>query len=128
MTEELQSIRTALIITLSVLLVLVLWRRFKRSVVARDLPKPLHAELVAVQVEYHPARLRVVIGVPHPQAIHTALLDASHARLHHWAEMALQPGDSTVELVLPPIADGDYYLEMSTATQRTVRRFRLQQR
>lgn len=127
MWTELDNIRTALIITLSVLLVLVVWRRFKRNVVAKDMPAPLHAELIAVQVEYHPARLRVVIAVPRDETIHTALLDASHVHLHHWADMPLRRGDSTVDLVLPPLDDGDYHMEMRTTTQRTVRRFRLQQ-
>ncbi len=127
MGAELDNIRLALIISLSILLVLVLWRRFKGRVVASDMPVPLYAELVAVEVEYHPARLRVVIAVPHAQTIHTSLLDTSHARRHDWADMALQRGDSTVNLVLPSLADGDYYLEMRTSTQRTVRRFRLQQ-
>jgi len=128
MWSELGNIRTALIISLSILLVLVLWRRFKRRVVASEMPVPLYAELIAVQVEYHPARLRVVIAVPRDQIVHTTLLDGSHAHLHTWDELRLQRGDSTLHLTLPSLADGDYHLEMRTATQRTVRRFRLQQR
>jgi uncharacterized membrane protein YhiD involved in acid resistance len=127
MPSELNTIRTALIITLSVLLVLVALRRYRRWVMRRDMPAPLHAELIELHVEYHPARLRVVIAVPRDQVIHTALLDADHVHVHHWADMPLERGDSTVDLTLPTLDDGYYHLEMRTATQRTVRRFRLQQ-
>lgn len=123
---EMNDLRTALIITLSILLVAVAWRRFKRKVVAKDLPVPTHAELIALQVEYHPARLRVAIAVPNQQTVHTTLLDAGHAHLHDWDDMRLERGESTVHLPMPQVPDGTYHLEMRTATQRTVRHFRLQ--
>lgn len=127
MEMDIQNIRTALIVTLSVLLVVVLWRRLKRSVLAKDMPAPLHAELINLQVQYHPARLHVVLKVPSNQIIRTNLLDATHNPLHSWADLNMKPGESTVELALPISADGKYHLEMCTETQRTVRQFRLQQ-
>lgn len=127
MDGDIQNLRTALIITLSILVVLVAWRRFKRKVVANDMPAPSHAELLALEVEYHPARLRVVLSVPKDETIHTSLLDAHHEPLHTWADMRMERGETAVQLALPVAADGLYHLEMRTATQRTVRQFRLKQ-
>ncbi|HQX29394.1 MAG: hypothetical protein IPI00_05095 [Flavobacteriales bacterium] len=127
MYMDIQNIRTALIVTLSVLLVVVLWRRFKRGVLAKDMPAPLHAELINLQVQYHPARLHVVVKVPSNQTIRTNLLDGAHNPLHAWADVDMKPGESTIELALPAAADGQYHLEMCTDTQRTVRQFRLLQ-
>ncbi|MBK7296097.1 MAG: hypothetical protein IPI91_05270 [Flavobacteriales bacterium] len=126
MYMDIQNIRTALIVTLSVLLVVVLWRRFKRGVLAKDMPAPLHAESINLQVQYHPARLHVVVKVPSNQTIRTNLLDGAHNPLHAWADVDMKPGESTIELALPA-ADGQYHLEMCTDTQRTVRQFRLLQ-
>jgi hypothetical protein len=47
--------------------------------------------------------------------------------LHTWDEQHLASGAHTVERWLPVMTDGPYFLEMYTATQRTVRQFRLQQ-
>ena len=119
------NLRTALIITLSILLVAVLWRRFKRKVVATEMPAPLHAELIALEVEYHPARLHVVIHVPGEQVIRTRLLGAVHNALHEWEQSKVGQGEVKLQLLMPEVQDGTYHLEMSTATQRTVRQFRL---
>jgi len=127
MTMDIENIRTALVVTLSILLVAVLWRRFKRGVLARDMPAPLHAELINLQVQYHPARLHVVVKVPSNQTIRTNLLNGSHDLVHSWANLDMKRGESTFELALPMAADGKYHLEMCTDTQRTVRQFRLLQ-
>lgn len=125
--KDLLNVRTALLITLSVLLVAILWRRFRQRVLANDMPAALHAELLGVELAYHPARLHVHLKVPGPQEIRTALLDAEHRVLHHWPHDVLPEGSHRVERDLPLLADGVYHLEISTTTQRTVRQFRLQQ-
>lgn len=125
--NDLLTLRTALLITLSILLVAVLWRRFKRRVVANDMPAPMHAELVGLDVAYHPARLLVVLQVPSDQQIGTSVLDGAHAKTHEWDARPLKKGKHTLEQPLPTLPDGLYFLEMTTATQRTVRQFRLQQ-
>jgi len=122
-----QVVRTALIITLSILLAFLLFRRFRRAVQRKDVPVPSHAELLSVELAYHPARLRVLLSVPGQQPVRTALLDAEHHVLHQWEEDGLEKGRHMVERELPPLADGRYYLEMRTATQRTVRQFILRQ-
>ncbi len=126
-SPELLTLRTALLITLSILLVAVLWRRFKRTVMANDMPAPMHVELVRLEVAYHPPRLHVVLSVPSEQHIATGLLDHGHTHIHGWQDKKLAPGVHTLELPLPTIVDGAYFLDLTTATQRTVRQFRLQQ-
>lgn len=123
---DLLNLRTALLITLSILLVVVLWRRFRSHVLANDVPALLHAELVRLEVAYHPPRLHVVLNVPNEQSLTTGLLDHEHRPIHAWQSKKLAPGMHTMELALPFLADGAYFLEMTTATQRTVRQFRLQ--
>lgn len=65
--------------------------------------------------------------VPGEQIIQTRLLDHAHEPLHTWVEEPVQRGEHTLERALPPLTDGVYFLEMATATQRTLRQFRLQQ-
>lgn len=125
--KDLLNVRTALLITLSVLVVVILWRRFRQRVVANDMPAPLHAELLGIELAYHPARLHVHLKMPSQQEIRTALLDAEHRAMHHWPQETLKAGEHRTERALPTLPDGLYHLEMSTATQRTVRQFRLQQ-
>ncbi len=123
---DLVTLRTALLITLSILLVVILYRRFRQRVMLRDLPVVSHAELVALNVAYHPARLRVLVKVPTKQELRMHVLSLEHERVHTWPSSTQGPGEVQVELVLPELPDGTYNLEMSTSTQRTVRQFRLQ--
>jgi len=125
--SDLLTLRTALLITLSILLVALLWRRFKRNVVANDMPAPLHAELLALDVAYHPSRLIVVLQMPSEQTIGTSLLNSQHTLVDSWDERTFKQGRQVFEQPLPDLVDGAYFLELSTATQRTVRQFRLQQ-
>ncbi|MBL7951008.1 MAG: hypothetical protein JNM62_04755 [Flavobacteriales bacterium] len=125
--KDILNVRTALLITLSVLVVVILWRRFRQRVLAEDMPAPPHAELLGIQLAYHPARLLVELKLPSDQVIRTRLLDSSHEPFHTWSEEPVSTGTRTLERTLPTLADGTYFLEMATATQRTVRQFRLQQ-
>lgn len=125
--NDLLNVRTALLITLSILLVVILWRRFRQRVVANDMPAPLHAELLDLELAYHPARLHVHLSMPVDQDISTALLDVDHKTIHRWPSERLSAGQHRKERVLPELADGPYYLELSTDTQRTIRQFRLAQ-
>ena len=123
---DLVTLRTALLITLSILLVVIVYRRFRHRVMLRDLPVVSHAELIALHVAYHPARLHVLIKVPTKQELRMHVLSVEHEQVHTWPSNAQGPGEVQVELELPEIPDGTYNLEMATATQRTVRQFRLQ--
>ena len=122
---DLITLRTTLLITLSILLVVVLVLRLKRSL--KDVPVASHAELLDLEVMYHPARLRVRVQMPKPEVLHTALLSTEHAAMHHWNMEAREGGMHVIERALPALADGSYCFELRTSTQRTVRQFRLQQ-
>ncbi len=126
-------LRSALLISLPILLVAILWKRFKQRTMQRDLPSPSHAELVGLEVAYHPARVRALVKIPasktggRAQDIRTAMLADDHAQVHRWSDERLLEGEHWIERPLENRADGLYFFEMSTATQRTVRQFRLQQ-
>lgn len=124
---DIVTLRTVLLITLSILVIILAWRLFKRRVLARDLPVISHAELLGLEVAYHPARLRVHVSVPTNEVIRSALSDGEHRPLHTWREEACVSGTHVFERVLPALSDGLYHFELGTATQRTVRQFRLQQ-
>jgi hypothetical protein len=125
--SDLVLLRTALLITLSILLVFVLLRRFRRSVLARDTPAAQHVQVERLNVAYHPPRLFVVVTVPKEQAITTRVLDGEHRSVHDPQVKDLEAGTHTVVLDLPVLLDGVYFLEVTTDTQRTVRQFRLLQ-
>ncbi len=120
---SLENIRSILLITLSILLVAVLYRRFRLHVVAQHMPVRRHAELTGLLVAYHPARLRVEVKVPAEQAVRMVMLDADHRELHAWPAIELAAGGHTVELELPTDRTGTHFLELRTDTQRTVRQF-----
>ncbi|MCC7503239.1 MAG: hypothetical protein IT229_11960 [Flavobacteriales bacterium] len=123
-----ENVRLTLLVSLALLVVALLLRRFKRNVLAKDLPAPLHAELIGLQVAYHPMRLRVEVFVPLDQELHSHLVDREHGPLYAWPSRNFAPGEHTFELPLPVLEDGEHFFQLSTATQRTVRVFRLQQR
>ncbi|MEZ4755467.1 MAG: hypothetical protein R2817_01430 [Flavobacteriales bacterium] len=125
---DLENLRNALIITLSLVLLVLLFRRFREYVRERDLPQVLHAELLQLHVAYHPARLLLDLRAPEPVELQFALLNEAHTAIHHWYTSTAPTGVSTLELQLPELVDGTYFLEMRTNTQRTVRQFRLLQR
>lgn len=125
--NDLVHVRTALLVTLGILLVVILWRRFRQRVLDREMPAPLHAELVDIELAYHPARLNVVIHMPEEQDMEMTLLDAVHRPIHRWPAERLCAGRHRAQRALPDLPDGPYHLELATSTQRTVRQFRLQQ-
>lgn len=123
---DLVTLRTALLISLSVVLILVLFQRFRRKVMATELPAPMHAELLALEVAYHPARLLAEVRLPDDQVLKTRLHDADHRPVHAWPDERALGGHLHLERALPDLAPGTYHFELATATQRTVRRIRLQ--
>lgn len=126
MRIDLDLLRNVLLVTLSILVLVLLFRRFRQRVLARDMPAPRHAELLELRVAYHPARFLARVRIPSAQRISLILRDVDHAELRSWPEEDLMAGDHDLERPLEGIADGDLHLEVRTATQRTVRRFRLQ--
>lgn len=127
MRFDLDDLRIALLISLSVLAAIMIYRRFQRRTMLRDRPAPSHAELIGLEVAYHPPRVRAWVKIPSDRSIGTSLLDEHHARLHEWPAAELRAGEHWIERPLVDRADGLYHFELSSGTQRTVRRFRLQQ-
>jgi hypothetical protein len=122
---DLLLLRKALLITLSILLVLVLWRRFRRAVMLRELPVAQHAELLSLEVAYHPARLIAQVVLPSAQGLRLRVLDSEHRPLQEWPEQPMAAGKHLLERPLEAIPAGNYHLEVASATQRTLRRFSL---
>ncbi len=121
----LDHLRLALLISLSLLFVAMLFRRFKRKTMAEDQPVRSHAELISVQVEYHPERLRVEVHLPDKEDVRSTMLDLDHKMLQHWPATTRKQGTHVLELPIGPAPDGEYYFELATTSQRTVRKFRL---
>jgi len=127
MPASLENLRIVLTITLSILLLVVLFRRFRNKVVSEELPIAGHAELRGLQVAYHPQRLLVQVRLHAPRRIAFCLLDEAHRPLRDWDARDLPAGDGALELALDGEAEGTYHLQRSTGTQRIIRRFRLSQ-
>lgn len=119
------QLRVALLISLSILFVAMVWRRFKRRAMEEERPVPSHAELLALHVEYHPERLRVEVLLKSAEEVRSSMLDGDHRPMHHWPEERRSAGPHVLELPLVAAPDGEYYYELATGSQRTVRKFRL---
>ena len=112
-------------ISLSLLFVAMVFRRFKRNAMLEERPVASHAELVSLHVEYHPERIRVEVLLPGPEEVRAAMLDLGHQPLHSWPALPKDEGRHVLELPIGPAPDGEYYFELATTSQRTVRKFRL---
>ena len=119
------QLRIALLISLSLLFLVMVFRRFKRRVMRDERPVASHAELLALQVEYHPERLRVEVLLPGPEELRPAMLDMGHGPYKNWPAQSKKEGKHVLELPIGAAPDGEYYFELATSSQRTVRKFRL---
>jgi hypothetical protein len=119
------TLRLSLLLSLSLLFIFMLARRFKQQTVAKESPVPLHAELLSLQVMYHPERLRVELRMPRSEVIVPTMLGNDHRPEQVWPTFDLAAGDHVLGLPLTDRAEGDHFLELATSTQRTVRKFSL---
>ena len=117
------DLRITLLVSLAILLIVIVWRRFKQRTVAHELPVRAHAELITLQMRYHPPRLRVEVIMPDAERIRPAMLDLHHGPVHHWPEIDLAAGSHILEFPLNGHTVGDHYFELATGSQRTVRKF-----
>ena len=74
MPIDTEILRNALIVSLSILLLVLFFRRKRQKIMNEDLPAPSHAELISLEVAYHPARLHLVVSLPQTSSIGTAVL------------------------------------------------------
>lgn len=118
-----EQIRTTLIVTLSILVLLLAARRFRQYVKRYHSPVPQQMELLAIEVTYHPLVLRVQVSVPREEELLLAMLSDVHAPHSSWPSVRLAKGDHVLELPLSEEADGTYFFELASHTQRTERRF-----
>lgn len=118
-----ENIRTTLIITLSILVVVLAARRFRQYVKRHHTPVPQQMELLAIEVAYHPMILRVQVSVPMEEELVLAMLSDTHAPHAAWPTVRLTKGEHVLELPLHEDADGTYFFELASRTQRTERRF-----
>ena len=118
-----ENIRTTLIIPLSILVVVLAVRRYRQYVKRHHTPVPQQMELLAIEVTYHPLVLRVQVSVPREEEFLLALLSDVHAPHSSWPSVRLAKGDHVLELPLSEDADGTYFFELASRTQRTERRF-----
>lgn len=119
------QLRVALLISLSLLFAAMVWRRFKRHAMQAERPVMSHAELLSLQVEYHPARLRVEVQLPATEELRSAMLDLDSRLLQSWSADRKERGTHVLELPIGSAADGEDYFELATSSQRTIRKFRL---
>lgn len=122
-----EDFRLALLITLALLVGIILIRRFKNYIRIHHMPIPQHVELLHVEVMYHPSILRVQVNMPRPEEVFPAMLTQGHAPLRSWPAVRMEKGDHVLELPLEAEAEGIYFFEIATATQRTERRFTVRQ-
>ncbi len=118
-------LRTALLISLTLLFAAMVFRRFKRKAMMEERPVASHAELLALHVEYHPVRIRVEVMLPGPEEVRSAMLDIGHQPYKDWPAQSKGEGRHVLELPIGAAPDGEYYFELATTSQRTVRKFRL---
>ena len=118
-----ENIRTTLIISLSILVVVLAVRRYLQYVKLHHTPVPQQMELVSIEVGYHPLLLRVQVSVPRDEELFLAMLTDAHAQHSSWPSVRLAKGDHVLELPLKAEADGIYFFQLASPTQRTERRF-----
>lgn len=125
--EVSDNIRIGLLISLSLLLVAVAYRRFRLHVMAKHMPVRQHAELLELTVSYHPSRLRAVIAVPEPQELFPSMLGPDHQQQLAWGRFRLTKGEHVVEFPLDGQPAGEHYFKLASHSQSTVRKFLIRQ-
>ncbi|MBK9419912.1 MAG: hypothetical protein IPN44_02540 [Flavobacteriales bacterium] len=117
------TLRTTLLITLAILVLAIALRRYKQYIREKHTPVPRHAELLNVEVVYHPLRVHVLVRLPREEEVFPAVLAADHSKMLSWPAMRLGAGSHELEFPLDPEADGMLHFELGSSTQRTERRF-----
>lgn len=119
----LETLRTTLLITLAILVAVIIYRRVRYYIRVHHLPVPQEMRVVLMEVMYHPTTLRVVLFIPLPCKVVPEILDSRHEQLISWPTQELEIGEHVLELPMDGHQEGTYYFNLSTATQRTQRRF-----
>lgn len=83
------TLRTTLLITLAILVVAVAIRRYKQYIREQHTPVPRHAELLNVEVVYHPLRVHVLVRLPREEEVFPAVLGGRPFPINELARHAL---------------------------------------
>ncbi|MFZ1688119.1 MAG: hypothetical protein WAU70_11890 [Flavobacteriales bacterium] len=123
MSTDLAVLRVVLLITLSAMVLWLLYRRFRYNTLQKHVPVVRHAELTGLNVGYHPNRLLVSLQLPGEQQLAADVLNDRWERVHGWPMRLVEVGAQRLELPLDGLADGTYYLRLLSEGQSTERQF-----
>lgn len=123
MGTDLGVLRIVLLITLSGMVLWLLYRRFRYNTLQKHVPVVRHAELTGLQVGYHPSRLLLSLQLPGAQALAADVLNDKWQKVHGWPIRSVEVGAQELELPLDGLGDGTYYLRLLSEGQSTERQF-----
>lgn len=120
---ELSTLRWVLLVSLSITLLFVWYRRFRITTLAKEVPVVKHAELTQLDVAYHPERLKLSMTVPRTQEMHAAVLDEGWNEVKRFPAQLLEEGRPEWVLEVSGLAAGRYYIRLTSSGQSTERMF-----
>lgn len=120
---DLSTLRWVLLVSLSITLVFVWYRRFRVNTLANEVPVVKHAELTQLDVAYHPERLKLSMTVPRDQEMHAAVLDEGWNEVKRFPARLLERGRPEWVLEVSGLAPGRYYVRLTSSGQSTERMF-----
>lgn len=120
---DLSTLRWVLLVSLSITLLFVWYRRFRISTLAKEVPVVKHAELTQLDVAYHPERLRLSMTVPRSQEMHAAVLDEGWNEVKRFQACLLEEGRPEWVLEIDDLAPGRYFIRLTSSGQSTERMF-----
>ncbi|MEO8066157.1 MAG: hypothetical protein ABI599_00550 [Flavobacteriales bacterium] len=123
MDTDLRVLRVVLLVSLSGMLLFLLYRRFRFNTLQKHVPVVRHAELTELLVGYHPSRLLLTLQLPEEQHLAADVLNDRWERVHEWPGRVVPMGAQQLDLPLYGLADGTYYLRLLSVGQSTERQF-----
>ena len=123
MNADLGVLRIVLLVSLTGLVLWLLYRRFRYNTLMKHVPVVRHAELTGLQVGYHPNHLSLTVRLPRDQIMDADLLNDRWEPVRTWPGRELQAGSQRWDLPLDGMSDGTYYLRLLSAGQSTERQF-----
>lgn len=120
---DLSTLRWVLLVSLSITLLFVWYRRFRVNTLSKEVPVVKHAELTQLDVAYHPERLRLSMTVPRAQEMHAAVLDDGWNEVKRFPARLLEQGRPEWVLEIGGLLPGRYYVRLTSSGQSTERMF-----
>lgn len=125
MDKDLSVLRIVLLVSLSAMVLFLLYRRFRFNTLQKHVPVVRHAELTELLVAYHPNRLLLSLHLPNEQHLAADVLNDRWEQVHAWPRRVVPLGVQQLDLPLEGLTDGTYYLRLLSAGQSTERKFTL---